>query len=70
MKLDFKNNIKKVRNEKKVTQAELANLVGVSRQTISAIENGQFNPTARLALLICYALDRTFEELFYFMKKQ
>ena len=70
MKLDFKNNIKKVRNEKKVTQAELANLVGVSRQTISAIENGQFNPTARLALLICYALDRTFEELFYFIKKQ
>lgn len=69
MRLDFKNNIKKSRNEKKITQAELANLVGVSRQTISAIENGQFNPTARLALLLCYALDKSFEELFFFEKQ-
>ena len=41
-------------------------MVGVSRQTISYIETGQFNPTAKLALLLCIALDKKFEELFYF----
>lgn len=39
---------------------------GVSRQTISAIETGQFNPTAKLALILCIALDKNFEDLFYF----
>ena len=38
----------------------------VSRQTISSIETGQFNPTAKLALLLCIALDWKFEDLFYF----
>lgn len=38
----------------------------VSRQTISSIETGQFNPTAKLALILCVALDKKFEELFYF----
>ena len=37
-----------------------------SRQTISSIETGQFNPTAKLALILCVALDKKFEELFYF----
>ena len=69
MKLEFKNNIRKTRNSIGLTQEELANIVGVSRQTISAIENGQFNPTAKLALLLCYALDKTFEELFFFKEK-
>lgn len=41
-------------------------MVGVSRQTVNSIENGQFNPTARLALLLCIALDKKFEDLFYF----
>lgn len=41
-------------------------MVGVSRNTISSIETRQFCPTARLALLICIALDKKFEELFYF----
>ena len=48
------------------SQEELAALVGVSRQTISSIETGQFNPTAKLALLLCVALDKKFEDLFYF----
>ena len=48
------------------TQAALAELVGVSRNTISSIETGQFNPTAKLALILCIALDKKFEELFYF----
>ena len=55
-----------VRKEKGLSQAELAKLVGVSRNTISSIETGQFNPTAKLALIICIALDKKFEELFYF----
>ena len=48
------------------SQGELAKLVGVSRQTISSIETGQFNPTAKLALILCIALEKRFEELFYF----
>ena len=40
--------------------------IGVSRNTISSIETGQFNPTAKLALILCIALDRKFEDLFYF----
>lgn len=64
--LELKNNIKEVRTEKKLSQSALADMVGVSRNTISSIETGQFNPTARLALLLCIALDKKFEELFYF----
>ena len=48
------------------TQQQLADMVGVSRNTISSIETGQFNPTAKLALILCIALDKSFEELFYF----
>lgn len=64
--LILKNNIKEARAEKKLSQSQLANLVGVSRNTISSIETGQFNPTAKLALILCIALDKKFEELFYF----
>ena len=65
-KLVLKNHLRKARNEKGLSQMELANMVGVSRQTISSIENGKFNPTAKLALILCIALDKTFEEIFYF----
>ena len=65
-KLVLKNHLREARNEKGLPQMELANMVGVSRQTISSIENGQFNPTAKLALILCIALDKTFEEIFYF----
>lgn len=64
--LVLKNQLKKARNEYGITQKDLADIVGVSRQTISSIENGQFNPSARLALLLCIALDKKFEDLFYF----
>ena len=60
------NNVAQVRREKRMSQAELATLVGVSRNTISSIETGQYQPTAKLALLLCVALDKKFEELFYF----
>ncbi|KAF5070268.1 helix-turn-helix transcriptional regulator [Anaerotignum sp.] len=61
------NRLKEARLEKRLSQAQLADMVGVSRNTISSIETGQFNPTAKLALIICIALDKKFEELFYFM---
>lgn len=64
--LILRNRLKAVRSEKQLSQSELARLVGVSRNTISSIETGQFNPTAKLALLLCIALDKKFEELFYF----
>ena len=60
------NRLKVARAEKSITQLELSKLVGASRQTINSIEKGQFNPSAKLALLICIALDKKFEELFYF----
>ena len=64
--LILKNRLKEARTEKKLSQSALAQLVGVSRNTISSIETGQFNPTAKLALILCIALDKKFEELFYF----
>ena len=64
--LPLKNSLKAVRAEHGLSQADLAKLVGVSRNTISSIETGQFSPTAKLALVLCIALDRKFEELFYF----
>lgn len=64
--LVLKNKLKEARRERKLSQTDLAKLVGVSRNTISSIETGQFNPTAKLALILCIALDKKFEELFYF----
>ena len=64
--LILKNRLKEARAEKKLSQAQLAELVWVSRNTISSIETGQFNPTAKLALVLCIALDKKFEDLFYF----
>lgn len=65
-KLVLKNNLAEIRKQKGYSQSELAKMVGVSRNTISSIETGQFNPTAKLALVLCVALDKKFEELFYF----
>lgn len=65
-KLELKNRVKEARTEKRLSQAALAEMVGVSRNTISSIETGQFNPTAKLALILCIALDKKFEDLFYF----
>ena len=64
--LVLKNMIKEVRMEKGLSQAELAEMVGVSRNTISSIETGQYSPTAKLALILSLALEKKFEELFYF----
>ena len=65
-KLKLQNNLKTVRTERGYSQEKLAELVGTTRQTIIAIEKQIFNPTAKLALLLCIALDCKFEDLFYF----
>lgn len=48
-----------------LSQAELAKLVGVSRQTINAIEKGDYNPTIKLCIMICKVLGKTLDELFW-----
>ena len=64
--LILKNRLKEIRAEKGLSQTELAEMVGVSRNTISSIETGQFCPTAKLALILCIALEKKFEDLFFF----
>lgn len=64
--LKLKNRLKEARAEANLSQAQLAEIVGVSRNTISSIETEQFSPTAKLALILCIALNKKFEELFYF----
>ena len=65
-KLILKNSLKDARSEKGLSQQQLAEMVGVSRNTISSIETGQFSPTTKLALVLCIALDKKFEDLFFF----
>lgn len=57
--------IKAARARKDMTQKDLAAAVGVSRQTINAIEQGEYNPTIKLCRAICRALDKTLDELFW-----
>ncbi|SCJ62781.1 transcriptional regulator%2C y4mF family [Anaerotruncus sp. 2789STDY5834896] len=64
--LVLKNRLRAARMALGISQSQLADMVGVSRNTISSIETGQFNPTAKLALILCIALNKKFEELFYF----
>ena len=64
--LILKNRLREVRKARGYSQQKLADEIGVSRNTISSIETGQFNPTAKLALILCIALDKKFEDLFYF----
>lgn len=57
--------VKAARAQKDMTQKDLANAVGVSRQTINAIEQGEYNPTIKLCRAICRALGKTLDELFW-----
>lgn len=65
-KLILLNKLKEIRTQKNLSQGELAEMVGVSRNTISSIETGQYSPTAKLAYSICIILDKRFEEVFFF----
>ncbi len=64
--LVLKNHLKDIRKEKGISQQELADMVGVSRNTISSLETGQYEPSAKLAYILAIALDKKFEEIFYF----
>ena len=64
--LILRNRLKEYRVEKGLSQANLAEMVGVSRNTVSSIETGQFSPSAKLALILCIALDKKFEDVFFF----
>jgi putative transcriptional regulator len=64
--LKLKNKLKEYRQKVGLTQTQLAEMVGSSKNTISSIETGQFCPTAYLAALLCIALECKFEDLFYF----
>ena len=57
--------LKAARAAKDLSQQQLAELVGVSRQTVNAIEKGDYNPTINLCIAICKALDKTLDELFW-----
>ncbi|MFZ2818326.1 MAG: helix-turn-helix transcriptional regulator [Blautia wexlerae] len=61
----MKNNLKAARLQINLTQEQLAKIVGVTRQTISLIERGNYNPTLKLCLEICYAVHKTLDELFW-----
>ena len=70
-KMELENNIKLMRLKKdQITQEELANKLGVSRQTIIAIEQGRFNPSVKLVLGMAAFFECTVEEIFYLKKKE
>ena len=58
-------NLKSARAAKDLSQQQLADLVGVSRQTLNAIEKGDYTPTIQLCIRICKALDKTLNDLFW-----
>jgi putative transcriptional regulator len=62
----MKNRIEEIRNQKGIRQEELARLMGVSRQTISSLENGRYNPSILLAHKISKYLGMTIDEVFIF----
>lgn len=62
--------LKAARAERDMTQQALAEAAGVSRQTINAIEKGEYNPTIRLCLTICHVLGKTLDELFWEEKER
>ena len=69
MVVKLKNNLRVARAEHNISQEELANMVGASRQTILAIENEKFNPSMKLGMLIALALNKRVEDLFYLVEE-
>jgi putative transcriptional regulator len=63
--IQLRNRLKVARAEKSLSQEQLALLAGVTRQTISSIETGQYCPTAKLALILSKVLNKKFEDLFF-----
>ncbi|MEK5440887.1 MULTISPECIES: helix-turn-helix transcriptional regulator [unclassified Fredinandcohnia] len=65
----MENNVKIARIQANLTQQQLAEKIGVTRQTISLIEKGKYNPTLKLCLDICYAVHKTLDEIFWVEKE-
>lgn len=61
----MKNQVKIARIKADMTQQELADTVGITRQTVSLIEKGKYNPSLKLCLQICYAVNAKLDELFW-----
>ena len=64
------NQVKMARLQADLTQQQLADRTGVTRQTISLIEKGTYNPSLKLCLDICYTLNRTLDDLFWVQSKE
>jgi len=65
----LENRVKIARVQVGLTQQQLAEKIGITRQTISLIEKGKYNPTLKLCLDICYAVNKTLDELFWIEKE-
>ena len=63
--MSFAENLKSIRKERNLSQEELADKVGVTRQTINMIEKGNYNPSLNLCIAICRALNKTLDEIFW-----
>ena len=61
----MRNNVKLARVKADLTQQELADAVGITRQTVSLIEKGKYNPSLKLCLQICYAVNAKLDEIFW-----
>lgn len=66
----LKTRMYELRKERNMQQAELAELVGVRRETIGKLENGKYNPSLKLAMDIAHVFGRTVEEVFFFTEKE
>lgn len=67
---ELNNKVRLARVEKDLSQSELADKVGSSRQAIGSIENKTFNPSTRLALMICKVLNKKFDDIFFLEVKK
>ena len=70
MEVKLKNRIETIRKEKGIRQEEFAKAMGVSRQTISSLENGRYNPSILLAYKIAKYFEMTIEEVFLFEEEE
>jgi len=70
LKFRLCNRLKVARAERNLSQEHLGSLAGVTRQTISSIETGQYNPSTLLSLLLAQRLEKRVEELFYLEKEK
>ena len=61
----MKNQVREFRKEQRISQKELAEKAFVTRQTLSLIEKGEYNPTLKLCLAICYVLNKKLDEVFW-----